>query len=257
MLATGQTIIAKALRERGGKPVARFDIVANRYDAFCATPLGSFVEAVEHQIVSAVLDPRPGERVVDLGCGTGTSTLWLADAGCMVVGVDESQAMLVIARNKKTSAGRMEWVHGDLTQLPWASASFDAGLIQVALEFVDQPAVVLTEALRVIKPGGRLVLGLIQGTGPWAHHYRMRAQADPTSVYHGAHFWTLPELARLMAMNPSQVRGGLFVGPTEFRTGEQAWAWESRYRAVRPLADAGFLAVRYERPMLLQQPNRP
>lgn len=62
--------------------------------AFCATPLGSFVEAIERQIVSALLDPRPGERVVDVGCGTGTSARWLADAGCTGVRVDESPAML-------------------------------------------------------------------------------------------------------------------------------------------------------------------
>ncbi|PSR21062.1 Methyltransferase domain-containing protein [Sulfobacillus thermosulfidooxidans DSM 9293] len=186
--------------------MARFDPVADRYDAFCATPLGSFVEAVERQMVAELLDPHPGERVVDLGCGTGTYALWMADAGCAVVGVDESEAMLAKARSKRMSSGRVEGVRGDLTHLPWASASFDAGLMQVTLEFVDHPEAILIEAMRIIKPGGRLILGLIHGTGPWARHYRTRAQADPTSVYHGAHFWTLAELTSVMAMEPSQIR---------------------------------------------------
>ena len=57
--------------------MARFDPVADRYDAFCATPLGSFVEAVERQMVAELLDPHPGERVVDLGCGRTYYTMAL------------------------------------------------------------------------------------------------------------------------------------------------------------------------------------
>ena len=239
--------------------MARFDAVADRYDAFCATPLGSFVEAIERQIVSALLDPRPGERMVDLGCGTGTSALWQAEAGCVVVGVDESGAMLAKARSKSTASGRIARVQGDLIQIPWASASFDAALMQVTLEFMDQPAAALKEAWRLIKPGGRLALGLIHGTGPWARHYRARAHVDPTSVYRGAHFGTLSELTALVTMEPSQVRGGLYAAaPEQFRTAEQAWAWESRYCAVRSLAEAGFLAVRCDKPaMAAKEANRP
>lgn len=74
----------------------RLDAVADRDDAFCATPWGLFVEAVERQIVGAVLDPHLRERVVDVGCGTGTSARWLADAGCTGVRVDESPAMLAM-----------------------------------------------------------------------------------------------------------------------------------------------------------------
>lgn len=157
----------------------------------------------------------------------------------------------------KMSLGCVEWVRGDLTCLPWASASFDAGLMHVTLEFVDHPEEALKAAMRIIKPGGRLVLGLIHGAGPWARHYRTRGQADPTSVYHGAHFWTLSALTTLMAKRPSKVRGGLYIGPGEC-TVEQAWAWESRYCAVRSLADAGFLAVRYDKPAIAaKEANRP
>jgi SAM-dependent methyltransferase len=227
--------------------VARFDRVADRYDAFCATPLGAFVEAVERDLVGALLDLNAGDRVVDLGSGTGAYAVWMAARGCDVVGVDESAAMLDKARGKRIPTGHVAWVRGDLAQLPWASAIFDVALMHVTLEFVEDPHAALTEAMRVLKPGGRLVLGLIHGTGPWARHYRVRAHADPASVYHGAHFWTLPELTAAMAMDPSQVRGGLYVGPEAFRTADQAWALEGRYRVERALDDAGFLAVRYDK----------
>lgn len=224
-----------------------FDSVADRYDAVCATPIGTFIETVEQKIVKELLNPCPGERIVDLGCGTGTNALWIAEAGCQVVGVDESEAMLTQARGKTVARGRVQWVRGDLARLPCSAAFFDAGLMQVTLEFVRQAETALTEALRVIKPGGRLVLGLIHGTGPWARHYRERARADPDSVYYGAHFWTLGELVAVIGWRPACVRGGLYVGPDEFVNVVQAEALEDRYRLTRPLQDAGFLAVRYDR----------
>ena len=86
---------------------------------------------------------------------------------------------------------------------------------------------------------------MIHDTGPWARHYRTRAHADPTSIYRGAHFWTLPKLSAAVAPDPSQVRGGLYVGPEEFRTAEEAWALEWCFRMECSMDDAGFLAVRY------------
>ncbi|MDA8192646.1 MAG: methyltransferase domain-containing protein [Thermaerobacter sp.] len=224
-----------------------FDSVAHRYDAACATPVGTFIEIVEQKILKELLNPCPGERIVDLGCGTGTNAVWMAEAGCEVVGVDESEPMLAQARRKTVARGGVEWVRGDLARLSCSSASFDAGLMQVTLEFVRQAEAALTEALRVIKPGGRLVLGLIQGTGAWARYYQERARADPDSVYYGAHFWTLGELIAVMGWRPACVRGGLYVGPEEFVNAAQAEALEDRYRLTRPLQDAGFLAVRYDR----------
>ncbi|MCY0899558.1 MAG: class I SAM-dependent methyltransferase [Firmicutes bacterium] len=227
--------------------MARFDRVAVRYDRFCETPLGAFVESVEHRLLGELLELRPDDRVIDLGCGTGTFTLWMADIGCQVVGVDESEAMLSKARAKSVGRQSISWILGDLSHLLWPTNTFDAALMQVTLEFVDDPASSLKEAWRVLKPGGRLVLGLIHGSGPWAHHYRLRAQSDPTSVYRGAHFWTLPELTELMGESPARVAAGLYVGPGEFRTADEAWLLETRYRRMRPLADAGFLAVRYDK----------
>ncbi len=57
--------------EEGEQPVARFDSVADRYDAFCATPLGTLVDTVERQMVGALLDLHAGDWVVALGCATG------------------------------------------------------------------------------------------------------------------------------------------------------------------------------------------
>lgn len=223
--------------------MARFDAVADRYDAFCATPLGGFVDEVERQVIVELLAPRSGETLVDLGCGTGSYTVFLASLGCSVVGIDLSAAMLEKARQKPVTGGKVDYVQADLARLLYPSATFDGGLLQVTLEFVDEPAAVINEALRVLKTNGRLVVGLIHG--PWAQHYRIRAQKDPSSIYGGARFWTLPDLERLVGAVPSLVRGALYVRPDEFRSVSQAWRLERERRRTAPLEDAGFLAVRW------------
>jgi SAM-dependent methyltransferase len=227
--------------------MARFDSVAPRYDAFCHTAVGRFVDTIERQLLLDVLRPRTGERIIDLGCGTGAYSVTLADLHCDVVGVDESAAMLAIARTKPTRRGQVMYIQADLADLPYRAGAFDAGLLQVTLEFVSHPDRVLREAFRVLNASGRLVIGLIHGTGPWARHYRARAARDARSVYAGAHFWTVPDLENLLGARPVAVSGGLYVGPDEFHAETDAWPLEIQRRATRPLDEAGFIVVRYDR----------
>ncbi len=228
--------------------MARFDPVAERYDAFCQTPLGAFVDAVERALVWSVLDPRPGEAIADLGCGTGAYTLALLEARCRVTGVDESAAMLARARAKLGDRAAATCLQADLAALPLPTAAFDAALLQVTLEFVADPAAVVRESLRILRPGGRLVVGLIHGGGAWARHYRARAAAEPGSVYRGARFFTREELAALVGMQPAAVAAGLYVAPQEFHDPDAALELERQRRASWPVAAAGFVAVRFDSP---------
>lgn len=230
--------------------MARFDAIADHYDAWCQTPLGHFVDAVERAVVWDVLDPHAGDTVGDLGCGTGNYAQALAEAGCRVIGIDESPAMLAHARAKSVqgeSGGSVTYQQANLAALPLPSAQLDAVLLQVTLEFVADPSAVLTEAYRVVRPGGRLVLGLIYGGGPWAQHYQARAERDPHSVYRQANFWTLEDIRNLLGQDPVTVRAGLYVGPSEFRDTEEAWALERRRRTTPSGAVPGFVAARYDR----------
>ncbi|MHB1627178.1 MAG: class I SAM-dependent methyltransferase [Bacilli bacterium] len=227
--------------------MTRFDMVADRYDVFCQTPLGQFVDDVERALVWELLAPAPGETMGDLGCGTGAYATALAQAGLHVIGVDESPDMLAKARAKSLTAGSASFLQADLAALPLGSATLDAVLLQVTLEFVADPTVVLREAFRVLKPNGRLVLGLIHGSGPWARHYRARAEGDAASIYRHAHFFTLKEVRDLLGTAPTAVRAGLYVGPDEFRTRDGAWTLERQRRATGTLAAAGYLAVRCDR----------
>ncbi len=108
----------------------------------------------------AKLGPRPGMRVLDLGCGRGEVLLACAAAGAAVAGLDYAEAAVRISRDTLDGVDGAEVVQGDVTALPWPDASFDAVLSGDVIEHLvpaDAEAM-LGEAFRVLRPGGRLVL---------------------------------------------------------------------------------------------------
>lgn len=222
--------------------------LAERYDAFCLTPLGHYVDAAEQALLFPLLDLRPGLRVADLGCGTGTYTVLMANANCRAVGVDISPAMLAVARGKNPQRGSVEWVEADIEHLPFPDARFHRVLVHVTLEFASHPDRVVQEAWRVVQPGGALVVGLIVAGGPWAEHYRARAMREPSSVWRHARFWSVADVAKWLGRLPDDVRTGLWIGPEEFSDAEAAQKQEQE-RAKAPLGrPAGFAAIRWRRP---------
>lgn len=104
------------------------------------------------------LDPRPGERVLLVGVGTGED-LPLLPAGVTAVGIDLSEPMLERARKRLPhTAATVDLRLGDAAALDLATASFDAVILNLVLSVVPAPATVMAEALRVLRPGGRAVI---------------------------------------------------------------------------------------------------
>jgi SAM-dependent methyltransferase len=116
-----------------------------------------------HRWITGLLGALPGDRVVDLGCGTGASLVHLLPVAGLAVGVDASAAVLRQAAEALTppaGAARVLLVQADLKDpLPFPDAAFDRVLSQNVLEFMPDPARLAAEARRVLRPGGRLVLG--------------------------------------------------------------------------------------------------
>jgi SAM-dependent methyltransferase len=97
---------------------------------------------------------QAGDRILDLGCGTGELTLALTTAGLRVAGCDISRQMLL--RTPRIPSGCAGWVRlePDWRRLPFTSAAFDVVVIASVLEYVAEPAAVLRECARVLRPGG-------------------------------------------------------------------------------------------------------
>ena len=130
-----------------------------------------------------VLDPRPGERVLEVGPGTGYYTLdlaaWVGADGR--VDIFDIQQEMLDHTLRRASAHGVENVHatrGDARSLPYPDATFDAAcLVAVLGEIPDQDAA-LGELRRVIAPGGRLVVGELLGDPHWVSPRSLRERAE-------------------------------------------------------------------------------
>jgi ubiquinone/menaquinone biosynthesis C-methylase UbiE len=154
----GQTQISRVLRS---KPQARtfYDRLSRWYDL-----LGGAAERQAREIGLAGLNVQPGERVVEIGPGTGHDLLALAratgDTGA-VHGLDLSTRMLALARQRAQTDGfhqRITFTCGDGARLPFRDHAVDAIIMSFTLELFDTPEIaqVLCECRRVLRPGGRL-----------------------------------------------------------------------------------------------------
>jgi ubiquinone/menaquinone biosynthesis C-methylase UbiE len=125
-----------------------------------------------HDAVLAALHRLRPRRVLDLGCGTGLLSARLAGeiADVRVVGCDYSNGML---RHAAARSHRAVWVQGDALQLPFRAASFDTVVSTEAFHWFPDQAAALAEMHRVLLPGGRVLVALINppleavGTGVW------------------------------------------------------------------------------------------
>ena len=99
----------------------------------------------------------PGQRVLDVACGTGVVSVTAARLGAHVTGLDLTPELLQRAReNSGIAAIEIDWHEGDVEKLPFADVSFDAVLSQFGHIFAPRPEVAIAEMLRVLKPGGTI-----------------------------------------------------------------------------------------------------
>ncbi|AUH41246.1 demethylmenaquinone methyltransferase [Streptomyces sp. CMB-StM0423] len=142
------------LEKQPHEVAAMFDDVAANYDL--TNDVLSLGQArLWRKAVARAVDARPGQRVLDLAAGTGTSSLPFTAAGAYVVPCDFSLGML---REGKRRHPRLPLTAGDATRLPFADGVFDAVTISFGLRNVQETAAALREMRRVTRPGGRLVI---------------------------------------------------------------------------------------------------
>ena len=133
---------------------AMFDGVAERYD-LTNDVLSLGQTRLWRRGVASAVDAKPGERVLDLAAGTGTSSVPFVQAGASVVACDFSLGMLRVGRSRNP---HLDFAAGDGMALPFADGSFDAVTISFGLRNIADTTAALRELRRVTKPGGRLVV---------------------------------------------------------------------------------------------------
>ncbi len=214
-------MIRARLDKKKTEMASMFDGVARRYDVTNDAMTFGLARLWRREITRAV-DPRPGERILDLAAGTGVSSVPLQAAGAQVVAGDISEGMLAVGRQKRPE---ITFVHADATDLPFADAEFDAVTITYGLRNVQDPERALGEMLRVLKPGGRLVV---------AEFSTLESSALNT-VYSEYIMAALPAVARAVSSNPEAY---VYLA-------ESIREWPDQETLAHLIRDVGFDQVKY------------
>ena len=165
-----------------------FDGVAEKYD-LTNDVLSLGQDRRWRKRVVDLVAPRPGELILDLAAGTGTSSQPFADAGATVVPCDFSIGMLEVGKRERPD---LAFAAGDGMRLPFGDDTFDAVTISFGLRNIVDPIEGLRELLRVTRPGGRIVV--CEFSSPtWAPF---------ETIYTNYLMRALPPIARKVSSNP-------------------------------------------------------
>ncbi|MBM3555640.1 MAG: methyltransferase domain-containing protein [Alphaproteobacteria bacterium] len=186
--------------------------LAASYASWRESPLGQITDRLEQGLVFELAGPLAGRRVLDVGCGDGSLARAMATAGAAVTGLDSDPAQLAEARRL---GGAGEWVEGHAETLPFPDASFDLVTAISVLCFVADAKAAIAEMARVLKPGGRLVIGELGRRSLWAFSRRLRGLLG-SPLWRQARFWTVDELtdiAKEAGLDVTATRGAIFYPP--------------------------------------------
>lgn len=200
------------------------------YDAWYATPRGRWIGDREFVLLARLLDARPGETLLDVGCGTGYFSRHFArEAGLTVTGIDIAPDMLDFARSK---APDIAYVRADAMRLPFAAASIDHVVAVTSLCFIADEAHAVREMARVARRC--VALGLL------GRHSLLWLAKRNAGSYAGAR-WHRREEARALMKN---------AGLCSIRVGNAVYfleggRWMQNVESVLPAAlpGGGFLAI--------------
>lgn len=131
-----------------------FDGVANRYD-FLNDLLSLGRTKAWRKVVTSIIGPKPGLKILDIAAGTGSSTRPLVDAGADVIALDFSAGMIEIGRKRHKD---IKFVQGDALNLPFEENVFDVTTISFGLRNTSNIDSALKDSLRVTKSGGKIVI---------------------------------------------------------------------------------------------------
>jgi len=132
------------------------------YDRF-TTAADSFSDNLERPVIEKLVGNVDGARVLELGCGSGPYSLWLAQSGARVTGLDLSPTMIALANDHAHRRSlQIDFRVADIrASLPFVASEFDLIITAAALHYVEDLAGLMREVVRVMKPGGSLVASVL------------------------------------------------------------------------------------------------
>ncbi len=164
---------------------------ARQYDDWYQNPKNRFVAELEDELLLRLLEPVRGERVLDIGCGTGRHLLMFSELGLDITGLDASPHMLGIAQRKL--GHRVELHEGLAEDLPFEDNSFDIATLITTLEFVDDVPKAIQEACRVAE--NRIFLGVLNRYAIKGLERRIKGIFSQ-SIYNRARFFSVWQVKR-------------------------------------------------------------
>ena len=198
-----------------------FDEVAPTYDL--TNDLLSFGQTKRwRRIVAAAVDPKRGQRILDLAAGTGSSSVAFLKNGAHVIASDFSEGMLAVGRKRHPE---LEFVFADATNLPFKNAEFNAVTISFGLRNVVDVDKALAEMYRVVKPGGRVVICEFS-----------KVKLPILKQFYGFYLTKLlPAFSRVASKTPEAYS----------YLAESIVAWPDQKQLAKQIAKAGFKRVEY------------
>ncbi|MSV97448.1 MAG: demethylmenaquinone methyltransferase [Actinobacteria bacterium] len=201
---------------------AMFDGVARRYDLLNdLLSLGR--TKAWRKVATSIIAPKPGMRILDIAAGTGSSSRPLADAGAEVIPLDFSKGMLEAGRKRHPD---LAFTHGDALALTFKDNEFDVTTISFGLRNTTDTLKALRESLRVLRPGGRMVV--VEFSQPTNRIFR--------TIYLRYLMRAIPPVARKVSSNP-----GAYI-----YLAESIIAWPNQADLAELMKTAGFEKIHWK-----------
>lgn len=199
-----------------------FDDVAHRYD-FLNDLLSLGRTKAWRRVVTSIIGPKPGMRILDIAAGTGSSSRPLVDKGAEVTALDFSHGMIKQGRKQNKN---INFVQGDALKLPFEDNSFDVTTISFGLRNTSNTDKALKEALRVTKDGGRIVVA------EFSH------PVNPIfkKIYLNYLMKALPVIVKKISKNPDAY---IYLA-------ESIRAWPDQAELASIMRDSGFKSVAWQ-----------
>jgi len=199
-----------------------FDDVAHRYD-FLNDLLSLGRTKAWRRVVTSIIAPKPGMKILDIAAGTGSSSRPLVDKGAEVTALDFSQGMIEQGRKQNKN---IKFVQGDALKLPFEDNFFDVTTISFGLRNTSNTDKALKEALRVTKDGGRIVVA----------EFSHPVNSIFKKIYLNYLMRALPVIVKKISKNPDAY---IYLA-------ESIRAWPDQAELASIMRDSGFKSVAWQ-----------